>query len=115
MFNALTLKVSDKDMANEIRKRQYQTFNDIFWYCFVGSLISVLYHLGLYVAGTGPLFMVIVGAFSFINQLCIGVAKWKKPEITTYFTLPYMINRVVCSCLFYHGYLGEWKDRTAYS
>jgi hypothetical protein len=67
MFNALTLKVSDKDMANEIRKRQYQTFNDIYWYCFVGSLISVLYHFGLYVAGTGPLFMVIVGTISFIN------------------------------------------------
>ena len=67
MLNALTLRVSDKDMANEIRKRQYQTFNDIQLYCFVGSLVTVLYNCGLYVAGTGPLFMVIVGTISFIN------------------------------------------------
>lgn len=114
LLNLVTLSVSDQEISAKIRKWQYTSFCKILWATSLGALFSMLWHFTLYFSGTGPLFMVIVGAITTLNQTVIVICSRIKPEKSTYFTFSYLLNHVVCTCLFYHGYLGEWEDRTAY-
>ena len=84
-------------------------------YGVLGVIMSNTWAILNYLVGSGPVFVVYINLVTFINQIIIGLLRWKRPEKTTYLTASYMLNQVVFTCLFYHGYLGEWKDRTAYS
>ena len=115
LLNALTLRISDKEIAAQVRKRQYTSFNDIYVIFAITALIGFAHALYLYFAGNAPIFFVFTSSVTIINGGFIGLLKWKRPEKSTYLTATYMLNHVVFTCLFFHGYLGEWKDRTAYS
>lgn len=59
--------------------------------------------------------MLLLNSISLINLMFMLICKYKYPTKTLRFAFPYFLIHVVCTVLFYHGYLGEWENKNAYT
>lgn len=51
LLNAFTLRISDKRIAAQVRKRQYTSFNDIYVYGVLGCIMSTTWAVYHYLVG----------------------------------------------------------------
>lgn len=112
LLNYWTLSIYDKKVERKVQERYEFLYGKVLYPAMLFAILSWLNNSYLYFKGVGPIYMVYMGALTFVNQLLMHVLYAKLRRHAGKVTTSYLFIHGLGMSLFLNNMLGSVSNQT---